>query len=104
MHSGGSTSPTTTVPGSELGSHTTPNAGVGRSTARAEGAGFEPAVRGRRTPVFKTGAFNRSASPPSRRLARIVGVPGGTYLYTGRPHGEVAEWLQALACYASRGF
>ena len=32
----------------------------------AEGAGFEPAVRGYRTPVFKTGAFVRSATPPMR--------------------------------------
>ena len=29
----------------------------------AEGEGFEPPVR-LRTPVFKTGAFNRSAIPP----------------------------------------
>ena len=35
-----------------------------RSTTDAEGAGFEPAVRGHRTPVFKTGAFDRSATPP----------------------------------------
>ena len=30
----------------------------------AEGAGFEPADRGCRSPVFKTGAFDRSATPP----------------------------------------
>ncbi len=30
----------------------------------AEGAGFEPAVQGYRTPVFKTGAFDHSATPP----------------------------------------
>ena len=26
-----------------------------------------------------------------------IGTAGGT-LYTWRPHGEVAEWLKALAC------
>lgn len=36
-----------------------PNAGQA-----AEGAGFEPAVQGYRTPVFKTGAFDHSATPP----------------------------------------
>ncbi len=34
----------------------------------AEGAGFEPAVTTGATPVFETGAFNRSATPPYRRL------------------------------------
>ena len=32
----------------------------------AEGTGFEPAVAFT-TPVFKTGAFNRSATPPQLR-------------------------------------
>ena len=30
---------------------------------QAEGVGFEP-TRARALPVFKTGAFNRSATPP----------------------------------------
>ena len=62
---------------------------------RAEGAGFEPAVRGRRTLVFKTSAFDRSATPPYDAI-----VAGGLRgkLYTASDPGEVAEWLKALAC------
>ena len=30
----------------------------------AEGEGFEPSIGGYPMPVFKTGAFNRSATPP----------------------------------------
>ena len=30
----------------------------------AEGEGFEPSVRGNRTPVFKTGTFNHSVTLP----------------------------------------
>ena len=41
--------------------------------ASAEGAGFEPAVRGCRTPVFKTGAFDHSATPPGAR-AMVAGA------------------------------
>ena len=37
-----------------------------RKNLKAVGAGFEPAVTTRATPVFKTGAFNRSATPPGR--------------------------------------
>ena len=33
----------------------------------AEGVGFEPTIRYSRIPVFETGAFNRSATPPVRR-------------------------------------
>ena len=32
----------------------------------AVGVGFEPTVGYQPTPVFKTGAFNRSATPPLR--------------------------------------
>ncbi len=31
----------------------------------AEGVGFEPTIRYERIPVFETGAFNRSATPPT---------------------------------------
>jgi hypothetical protein len=37
---------------------------VRKPVAAAEGAGFEPADRYARSPVFKTGAFDRSATPP----------------------------------------
>jgi hypothetical protein len=63
-----------------------------RRNPEAEGAGFEPAVRGHRTPVFKTGAFDRSATPPAAHDATRL------RLYTGLHSGEVAEWLKALAC------
>jgi hypothetical protein len=68
---------------------------------RAEGEGFEPPDRVTRSPVFKTGAFDRSATPPHPMMPR-------PRLYTGRAGrrgpvprlvpGEVAEWLKALAC------
>ena len=69
----------------------------------AEGAGFEPAVRGRRTLVFKTSAFDRSATPPRAcRPDRSHGKPrrhaASQSLHCPRPQGEVAEWLKALAC------
>ena len=32
----------------------------------AEGQGFEPWIGYKPMPVFKTGAFNRSATPPSK--------------------------------------
>jgi len=32
----------------------------------AEEEGFEPPIRSSRMPVFKTGAINRSATPPKR--------------------------------------
>ena len=41
-----------------------PKAGAKLTGLEAEGAGFEPAVQGYRTPVFKTGAFDHSATPP----------------------------------------
>ena len=34
----------------------------------AEGQGFEPWIGYKPMPVFKTGAFNRSAIPPRRSL------------------------------------
>ncbi len=37
----------------------------------AVGVGFEPTVGYQPTPVFKTGAFNRSATPPSFK-GRII--------------------------------
>ena len=40
------------------------SAGLGKM---AEGVGFEPTV-GCPTPVFKTGAFDHSATPPNRYL------------------------------------
>jgi len=39
--------------------------GLGAKAKRAEGVGFEPTVGSDPTPVFKTGALNRSAIPPS---------------------------------------
>jgi hypothetical protein len=62
---------------------------------QAEGAGFEPAVRGRRTPVFKTGAFDHSATPPVAAI--VAGAVRRHALHWPDP-GEVAEWLKALAC------
>jgi site-specific DNA recombinase len=41
--------------------------------AMAEGVGFEPTRRLGRPPVFKTGAFNRSATPPRALLADAKG-------------------------------
>jgi hypothetical protein len=76
-------------------------------------------------PVFKTGAFNRSATPPEgdaidiagrqysharRRSCAFAGAAdgdgGGLPARRGpkpldsriAPQGEVAEWLKALAC------
>ena len=81
------------------------NAEEGRPTRTegAEGAGFEPAVRGCRTPVFKTGAFDRSATPPGacgHDRSRVHRHPtrDNPALHCPRPQGEVAEWLKALAC------
>ena len=34
----------------------------------AEREGFEPSIRYKRMPVFKTGAFNRSAISPNRDI------------------------------------
>ncbi len=42
----------------------------------AVGVGFEPTVGYQPTPVFKTGAFNRSATPPLR-CGRIIGESRG---------------------------
>ena len=39
----------------------------------AEGVGFEPTIRYSRIPVFETGAFNRSATPPVRRAEARIG-------------------------------
>ena len=69
----------------------------------AEGAGFEPAVRDHRTLVFKTSAFDRSATPPgshdaSPRHPGALQGDRGQALHCAVPTGEVAEWLKALAC------
>ena len=40
----------------------------------AEGVGFEPTI-GFPMPVFKTGAFNRSATPPGMRCSLWVAHP-----------------------------
>src|SRR5687768_1641216 len=37
----------------------------------AEGVGFEPTMRYSRIPVFETGAFNRSATPPKGLQAGV---------------------------------
>lgn len=50
-----------------------------------EGGGFEPPAGGCPATVFKTAAFDRSATPPRNR-------------YHTSPRGEVAEWLKAAAC------
>ena len=50
------------------------------SGTRAEGAGFEPAARVRRAPVFKTGALNRSATPPSGTVALHRADAAGRHL------------------------
>ena len=66
---------------------------LGRSQSRrtlAEGAGFEPA-RACAPPVFKTGAINRSATPPDAQRS----------LYTGR-HKSIDEDDAALAYVAQR--
>ena len=69
---------------------------------KAEGAGFEPAVRDCRTPVFKTGAFDHSATPPEGRADASDGprapLRPPSLVYTRPTSGEVAEWLKALAC------
>ena len=39
--------------------------GTARNLEMADGARFEPTVDLRPTPVFKTGAFNRSATHPA---------------------------------------
>ena len=39
----------------------------------AERAGFEPAMRQRRIPVFETGAFNHSATSPQEQPGRQAG-------------------------------
>src|SRR3989304_3729893 len=43
---------------------------VGRWGALAEGVGFEPTVRTRRTTVFKTVPINHSGTPPRYKIAR----------------------------------
>src|SRR3972149_523895 len=43
---------------------------VRRRGALAEGVGFEPTVRTRRTTVFKTVPLNRSGTPPRYKIAR----------------------------------
>ncbi len=55
-------------------------------------------------PVFKTGAFNRSATPPAQRQDDASRAERRPHAY-GREAldwrsltGQVAEWLKALAC------
>ena len=43
-----------------------------QEASRAEGVGFEPTNGASPSPVFKTGAFNRSAIPPLSELVRLV--------------------------------
>ncbi len=50
----------------------------------AEGQGFEPWVR-RRTLVFKTSAFDHSATPPEKRGASITCLFYLTRLLSGHP-------------------
>ncbi len=61
----------------------------------AEGEGFEPSAGDRPATVFKTVAFDRSATPP-RRAPRSHRVEARSLRYG--PRGEVAEWLKATAC------
>ena len=53
-------------------------AAVGRAVLQrkmAERAGFEPAMRQRRIPVFETGAFNHSATSPQQRTFYYTRLP-----------------------------
>ena len=51
--------------------------------ALAEGVGFEPTGHPRRPTVFKTVAFNRSATPPAVPIVRRGRAAGG---YCGKDH------------------
>ena len=53
--------------------------GLGLRVGVAERAGFEPAIPQRGIPVFETGAFNRSATSPQRRLLLLPGGVGKVY-------------------------
>jgi hypothetical protein len=60
-------------------------------TYERRGRDSNPRSGGNRTPVFKTGAFDRSATPPGSAQAILA-------LHSRQHPGEVAEWLKALAC------
>jgi hypothetical protein len=53
-----------------------------------------------RTLVFKTSAFDRSATPPGVAGPMLAADAGAYRVYTAASAcpGEVAEWLKALAC------
>jgi hypothetical protein len=44
---------------------------------KAVGVGFEPTVRETRTPVFKTGPFDHSGTPPGDRVLVAGGIVTG---------------------------
>ena len=58
---------------SEANRSAVPKFGVEPVDPETEGVGFEPTVPFG-TPVFKTGAFNRSATPPSDTIVAADGV------------------------------
>ena len=63
--------------------------------SRRKGRDSNPGDRSRGLTVFKTAAFNRSATLPGQQSCYAL-VPR---FYTGlHAQGEVAEWLKALAC------
>jgi hypothetical protein len=63
----------------------------GRGGIRTPETGFA------RLLVFKTSAFNRSATLP--RVSRCYAHRDRTaFTLASRSQGEVAEWLKALAC------
>jgi hypothetical protein len=78
---------------------------------RAEGEGFEPSVRGLRAQRFSRPPHSTTLPPLQVTVGRLLRLPAAEpprarALYTaadGRAvaravHGEVAEWLKALAC------
>ena len=63
------------------------------STSLAEEVGFEPTVPRRGTPVFETGPFNHSGTPP--RVARLGdGRFCGTALFEEVGEDLAAFWLE----------
>ena len=71
--------------------------GINRDFTQRKGGDSNPRTTLPPSTVFKTAAFNRSATLPGH--SQCYAQVGAARFYTGLPaQGEVAEWLKALAC------